>query len=422
MANRDFSDSVKLSVIKDNLRQNSGNICCAICKTKLNSINECHFDHIFPFSKGGKSTVDNCQILCIKCNLKKNDKELHDFILEEKAKQFLAGNSQITTSQNTNTDFSHNSAIVPQDNMSKDEFDQIIQSFIARKGDIHKVDFSREYNHLPSFRYVKKYYGNLNTLKKHFGIEDLSLNWNRETIKKALKDFVDQHQNISQKDLIKKNRLPSLPCILSYYPEYKNFNDIKKKMLNLPVRTKWNKDSVIQAGKDYVAKHGKITESNLRSKNNLPTTQIVYRYFDSLADYQRTVGSVVTKKNEYISENDIENAVILFFGNEDRVVQSMSQFFESFPYSPSTIQKRFGTYEAFCNKYNITVIHHKKAKYTKQEVDDAVAKWIKDGNKIPTSKELRKKGLPSLSVILKYYEDWKEPFVLYRKLYDKLNK
>ena len=56
-------------------RNNNGEIRCAICGVKLSSINECHFDHILPFAKGGKSTVDNCQILCISCNLKKNDKD-----------------------------------------------------------------------------------------------------------------------------------------------------------------------------------------------------------------------------------------------------------------------------------------------------------------------------------------------------------
>ena len=55
-------------------------------------------------------------------------------------------------------------------------------------------------------------------------------------------------------------------------------------------------------------------------------------------------------------------------------------------------------------------------------MDDAVAEWIKSGKEIPAAKELSKLGLPSMSVILKYYEDWKEPFILYRKLYDKLNK
>ena len=88
MGNRDFSDSVKLSVITENLRKNNGDICCSLCGKKLSSIDECHFDHIFPVAKGGKSTADNCQILCVNCNLKKSDKEMNDFLLEEKAKRF----------------------------------------------------------------------------------------------------------------------------------------------------------------------------------------------------------------------------------------------------------------------------------------------------------------------------------------------
>ena len=100
----------------------------------------------------------------------------------------------------------------------------------------------------------------------------------------------------------------------------------------------------------------------------------------------------------------------------------MKQLFESFPISPATIHKRFGSYTVFCQKYNIIVKHRKKAKYTKQEVDSAIASWVKAGNEIPPVKNLCKLGLPSSSVILKYYEDWKEPFALYIKLYEKLDK
>ena len=66
-------------------------VYCEICGKKLSSIAECHFDHIEPYAKGGKSTAENCQILCISCNLSKTDKEMKDFLLEEKARRFFAG-------------------------------------------------------------------------------------------------------------------------------------------------------------------------------------------------------------------------------------------------------------------------------------------------------------------------------------------
>ena len=239
MANRDFSDSVKLSAITENLRKNNGEICCAICGTKLSSINECHFDHIFPFAKGGKSTAENCQILCISCNLKKTDKILHDFLLEEKAKQFFAGEVGTTPVQDLSAEISPENMDQPQDYMSKEAFDQAILSFITRKGDIHKVDFGREYNHLPSIHYVRKYYGDLRTLKKAFGVEDLSVNWSREAIKATLERYIEQNGDILQKDLTKKNKLPSLPCILGHYPEYKTifYKGImpSEKVLDLPM-------------------------------------------------------------------------------------------------------------------------------------------------------------------------------------------
>ena len=50
-----------------------------------------HFDHILAYAKGGKSILSNCQILCIDCNLSKSNKEMNDFLLEEKAKRFMSG-------------------------------------------------------------------------------------------------------------------------------------------------------------------------------------------------------------------------------------------------------------------------------------------------------------------------------------------
>lgn len=336
----------------------------------------------------------------------------------------MAGKSELAPVRalNDNTSLKNTEAKQAQNNLSKEEFDQVIADFISQKGDIHKVDFGREYNHLPSIHYVRKYYGDLYSLKKSFGIEDLSLGWNRETIKTALEKFVDTNGDILQKDLIKKNKLPSLPCVLNYYPEYKTFTDVKKYMLHLDVRPNWDMESILQAGKDFVEKHGKISESSLCADNNLPTSRVIYNYFGSLAAFQQAVGSVVSLRNDYISEVEIEEAVNQYFGTDERVVVSMKQFFETFPYSPSTIHKRFGSFATFCQKHGISVEQSKKAKYTKQEVDDAIARWVKAGKEMPAAKDLSKLGLPSISVILKYYEDWKEPFVLYRKLYEKLNK
>ena len=37
------------------------------------SIRQFDTDHIIPWSRGGKSTPDNCQMLCTKCNLAKSN-------------------------------------------------------------------------------------------------------------------------------------------------------------------------------------------------------------------------------------------------------------------------------------------------------------------------------------------------------------
>ena len=49
----------------------SGNIC-EDCGVKLNG--KFHADHIFPYSRGGKTILKNAQALCEKCNLKKGSR------------------------------------------------------------------------------------------------------------------------------------------------------------------------------------------------------------------------------------------------------------------------------------------------------------------------------------------------------------
>ena len=73
-------------------------------------------------------------------------------------------------------------------------------------------------------------------------------------------------------------------------------------------------------------------------------------------------------------------------------------------------------------KYNIVIKKKKKAKFIKQEIDDIILAYIKGGNSIPkVAKDLVKLGLPSRDVIMRYYKDWHEPFILYSKLYEKIN-
>ena len=48
----------------------SGNLCQKCFKILTNDF---HADHIFPYSLGGKTILDNCQALCPTCNLKKSN-------------------------------------------------------------------------------------------------------------------------------------------------------------------------------------------------------------------------------------------------------------------------------------------------------------------------------------------------------------
>ena len=45
---------------------------CAICG-KPYDFEDMHGNHIVPWVKGGKTTLDNGQMLCITCNLKKKE-------------------------------------------------------------------------------------------------------------------------------------------------------------------------------------------------------------------------------------------------------------------------------------------------------------------------------------------------------------
>jgi len=421
MGNRDFSDSIKLGVIKRNLEKNDGNILCEICGKKIIAIAECHFDHIFPYSKGGKSTEDNCQILCVECNLKKNDKYLQDFILEEKARKFLSGEKVDDELVLAETDICIEKK--PESRgITKEVFDQLIKDFLDKNGDIHKVDFGREYNNLPSIHYVKVYYGDLNSMKKAFGIIDLSMNWDRDTIKASLLNYVSVNGSLKQEDMKKSNGLPSVPCVLTHFPECKNFTDIKRIICGIEVQEQWDRENTIAAGKRFLKNNGRITQKSLISENGMPSLKVVERIFGSLAEYQAVLGTDVSRRNEFISKDEIRKIIDDYFEGRDRVIESQKAFFAIFSFSHSTIYKRYGTFENLCKEEKIELLNYKKAKYTKREVDDAISNWIKNGNPIPKHNELAKVGLPSSAVILRFYKDWREPFILYQKLHDEMKR
>ena len=64
---RAFSDGEKLKVYT------AQNGICKICGNHF-ELEEMEADHITPWSQGGKTTVENCQMLCRECNRRKSDK------------------------------------------------------------------------------------------------------------------------------------------------------------------------------------------------------------------------------------------------------------------------------------------------------------------------------------------------------------
>ena len=48
---------------------------CAHCGA-LFELKEMHADHIVPWSKGGKTTLENGQMLCARCNWEKSNKAI----------------------------------------------------------------------------------------------------------------------------------------------------------------------------------------------------------------------------------------------------------------------------------------------------------------------------------------------------------
>ena len=68
--------SLNLRAFDDKIRAkkySEQNGVCPVCKNPF-GIEEMEADHIIPWSKGGKTEIANCQMLCIKCNRTKGAK------------------------------------------------------------------------------------------------------------------------------------------------------------------------------------------------------------------------------------------------------------------------------------------------------------------------------------------------------------
>lgn len=60
--------------IRKQLIDKNGAIC-SLCDKPIETMKDCTIDHIVPISKGGLTTIENCQLAHRSCNLSKGNKE-----------------------------------------------------------------------------------------------------------------------------------------------------------------------------------------------------------------------------------------------------------------------------------------------------------------------------------------------------------
>ena len=179
---------------------------------------------------------------------------------------------------------------------------------------------------------------------------------------------------------------------------------------------------VLAACNRYLKTHSRISLKDLRKENGLPTAKVIYNFYRTMQNFQEKIGSDISKSHEFISKEKIMEATNKIIRQKGSTFKSRTAFLEVFPYSQSVIISRYGSFASFVKAANITILSTKKAKYTKQEVDEAILAYLKRENSIPSSaKQLSALGLPSSSTILRFYDDWKEPFVIFLKMINLTN-
>ena len=57
---------------------NSKGAVCALCGKPITNMKDCTIDHIIPISKGGLTTIENCQLAHFKCNQERGNDQQFD--------------------------------------------------------------------------------------------------------------------------------------------------------------------------------------------------------------------------------------------------------------------------------------------------------------------------------------------------------
>mgnify|MGYP002740105201 CR=1 FL=1 len=70
---RDWKEWKYQKAIMNQLINSKGAIC-GICGKSIGNMKHCTVDHIIPISKGGQTTLENCQLAHVWCNRKKGNK------------------------------------------------------------------------------------------------------------------------------------------------------------------------------------------------------------------------------------------------------------------------------------------------------------------------------------------------------------
>jgi hypothetical protein len=294
---------------------------------------------------------------------------------------------------------------------------------VSEHGGIRKADLNRKSNQLPSISYVRNRWGGIIPMKEALGIQSGLQKWNRKRVEDTLKQWIEEGGDLLQSDLLQKNRLPSLPCILRYFPELKSFNEIKEHFGLQRTHEEWTKDKAINAGKKFISNHGPhLRQYHLNKTNGLPTARTIDRLFGSLRNYQETIGSSIHDRNKKKTVDDVKAAIDELFGHKERVVRNKTDFYKRFRISDAAISRLFGSTDRLFSEHSIKELEPKRASFSKDEIDQEIMEFVKKkGERIPKPRELKKYGLPSKDTIEKYYQSYRQPFIYFYRMISKSN-